>query len=655
FNTTAGNPVKKILLKLNLSDHRKLKEGGEGTYLRRLHNSSIDELKYSFFANQSCGPQLDHEDLEQNTGRKLQFDAKEPVGFDKTKVECFNCHNTGHFAREYRSKGNQESRRRDAGNTGYKAKDNMRRPRKQEEPKALVTIDGDGIDWTGHAEDKQKNFALMAYNNLGSNIEVTSCSKECKESYAKLKKLYDEQREQLGDASIEIQAYTQALKKVEAQLVYHQQNQLVYEEKIRFMKIDLDDKTNVLTYHKKLLAEAVKEKEELKTKLENFQSSSKGLSKLLNSQMSAKDKSGLGYGDQIHKGVLSYENEVLESVFDNESNFTYGLKQSKTSESAANTSDFVSCESNSSVETLESMPKPTINEPKVVSKPKVWSDTPIIEEYELDSDDENVIKPLKEQKKPSFAFVNTVKHVKTPRETVKEQNTCSQSPKVDKKNWNGLMSKKLGLGYGFTKKACFVCASFSHLIRDCDFHEKRMAKQIELNKQMGKGTGKRENRPVWNNVQRLNHQNKFVPTAVLTKTGIFPVNTARQNLSIQAAATCTARKINTARPIVNKIRPRSNIYKSHSPIRKPYNRTTTPKENFANHKVNIAGDKTVSAVGGNRETVVKASAGCNWRSKIYYWNKVSKYNSRSNSSKNVNSKDPLGRSKSAMAWVPKRN
>ncbi|GJY33776.1 hypothetical protein Tco_0418245 [Tanacetum coccineum] len=45
------------------------------------------------------------------------------------------------------------------------------------------------------------------------NTEVTSCSKECKESYAKLKKLYDEQREQLGDASIEIHAYTQALKK----------------------------------------------------------------------------------------------------------------------------------------------------------------------------------------------------------------------------------------------------------------------------------------------------------------------------------------------------------------------------------------------------------------------------------------------------------
>ncbi|GJZ86738.1 ribonuclease H-like domain-containing protein [Tanacetum coccineum] len=436
---------------------------------------------------------MDHEDLEQldefnleemdlkwqvamismrlkkfykKTGRRLQFDAKEPVGFDKTKVECFNCHKTGHFAREYKSKGNQESRRRDAGNTGYKAKDNMRRPGKQEEPKALVTL-----DWE------------------------------------------------------EIKAYTLALAKVEAQLVCHQKNQLWYEEKIRFMKIDLDDKTDVLTYHKKLLAEAVKEKEELKTKLENFQSSSKGLSKLLNSQMSVKDKSGLGYRDQVHEGVLSYENEVFQSVFDSRSSdvedshvhdrfanvegmhavpplmtgnymplgpdrevddsmFTYGPKQSKTSECDTQTSNFDSCESNSSVETLKSMPEPVVVKPKVVSQPKVWSDAPIIEEYESDSDDKYVIQPSKEQEKPSFAFVNIVKHVKPPRETVKEQNTYSPSPKADKRFWNGLMSKRLGLGYGFTKKACFVCGSFSHLIRDCNFHDKRMAKQVELNQKL---------------------------------------------------------------------------------------------------------------------------------------------------------------------------
>ncbi|GJV35985.1 putative ribonuclease H-like domain-containing protein [Tanacetum coccineum] len=225
----------------------------------------------------------------------------------------------------------------------------------------------------------------MAYSSSSSNAnsKVHTCSTECVESYAKLKKLYDEQREQLGDASIEIQAYTQALKK-------------------------------------KLLAEAVKEKEELKTKLENFQSSSKGLSKLLNSQMSKRDKSGLGYGDQVHDGVLSYENEVFQSVFDSRSSdvedspvhdrfanvegmhavpppmtgnympsgpdreiddsmFTYGPKQSKTSESDTQTSNYDSCESNSSIETLESVPKPVVVEPNVDNPQRALKNKEIID------------------------------------------------------------------------------------------------------------------------------------------------------------------------------------------------------------------------------------------------------------------------------------
>ncbi|GJV33241.1 ribonuclease H-like domain-containing protein [Tanacetum coccineum] len=479
---------------------------------------------------------------------------------------------------------------------------------------------------------------------------------------------------------IEIQAYTQALKKVEAQLVAHQQSQLWYEEKIRFMKIDLDDKTDVLTYHKKLLAEAEKEKEDLKAKVEKWHNSSKNLNILLNSQMSAKDKAGLGYGDQMNKSVLSYENEVFQSVFvsrtsdiedspvndryaegmhavpppmtgiyipsgpDKEiddSQFTYGPKQSKPSESDARSSDFNSCESNCSEETHESMPEPVVNEPKVVSEPKVWSDAPIIEEYESDSEDEHVSLPTKEQEIPSFAFINTDKHVKTPRQTVIEQNTCSQSPKPDKKDCSGLMSKKLGLGFGYTKKACFVCGSFSHLIRDCDFHEKRMAKQAELNNRMSKGSSQREIRPVWNNVQRMNHQNQFVPKAVLTRTGKIPVNTARtsstntvntarHNFNSQAVPINAARKVNTVKPIVNNARPKAGFHKSVSPFRKSFNRTTTLRTNVSKQKDNTAEVNAVSAVKGKRETAVKSSAGCNWRPKRHYWNQVSKYNGGSN-------------------------
>nr|GEV16669.1 reverse transcriptase domain-containing protein [Tanacetum cinerariifolium] len=87
------------------------------------------------------------------TGRKMHFDAKELVGFDRTKVECFNCHNTGHFARECRSKRNQESRRRDAGNTRHKARDNGRIPTKQDEPKAMVTIDGNDVACEEYAQE----------------------------------------------------------------------------------------------------------------------------------------------------------------------------------------------------------------------------------------------------------------------------------------------------------------------------------------------------------------------------------------------------------------------------------------------------------------------------------------------------------------------
>ncbi|GJS38760.1 ribonuclease H-like domain-containing protein [Tanacetum coccineum] len=240
-----------------------------------------------------------------------------PVGFDKTKVECYNCHKTGPFARECRNKGTQDNKRRDAWNSGNK---DGNRSGKKEESKALVTVDGEGVDWSNHSEDE--DYALMACNSSDSDTEVISCSTKCKESYANLKKLYDAQREQLSDASVEIKAYSQGLKKVEAQLVAHQQGQLWYEQKIKFMKIDLDDKTDVLTYHKKLLTEAQKEKDDLKAKVEKWQNSSKNLGKLLNSQMSAYDKFRLGYGDHRYNGILSYENKVLQSVFKGkESNF----------------------------------------------------------------------------------------------------------------------------------------------------------------------------------------------------------------------------------------------------------------------------------------------------------------------------------------------
>ncbi|GJS83742.1 hypothetical protein Tco_0750283 [Tanacetum coccineum] len=168
------------------------------------HNSQYEQTSsYSLHANQSSCPQLDYEDLEQLDEFDLEeIDLKWQVAMILMRMKKFY-KKTGHFARECRTKGNQDIRRRDAWNSSNK---DGRRSAKQEDSRALVTIDGEGVDWTSHSEEEE-DYALMACNSSGSDTEVTSCSNECKESYAKLKKLYDAQREQLSDASIEIKAY----------------------------------------------------------------------------------------------------------------------------------------------------------------------------------------------------------------------------------------------------------------------------------------------------------------------------------------------------------------------------------------------------------------------------------------------------------------
>ncbi|GKE94397.1 ribonuclease H-like domain-containing protein, partial [Tanacetum coccineum] len=106
-------------------------------------------------------------------GRKLIFNGKELIGFDKTKVECFNCHRRGHFARECRAPRNQGNMNGDAG---YRSRDNTRRTVSVEtsdalviQGNALIVQDGLAYDWSYIAQDEPTEFAFMAYisNSLG--------------------------------------------------------------------------------------------------------------------------------------------------------------------------------------------------------------------------------------------------------------------------------------------------------------------------------------------------------------------------------------------------------------------------------------------------------------------------------------------------------
>ncbi|GJR48314.1 uncharacterized mitochondrial protein-like protein [Tanacetum coccineum] len=129
--------------------------------------SLSDATVYAFLANQPNGSQLVHEDLEQiheddleeidlkwqlallsmrarkyyqRTGKKITINGSDTTGYDKSKVECFNCHKMGYFARECRGSRNQESRPRN--------QDSSRRTMnvKDTSSKAMVAIDGASFD-----------------------------------------------------------------------------------------------------------------------------------------------------------------------------------------------------------------------------------------------------------------------------------------------------------------------------------------------------------------------------------------------------------------------------------------------------------------------------------------------------------------------------
>ncbi|GJU57423.1 putative ribonuclease H-like domain-containing protein [Tanacetum coccineum] len=167
----------------------------------QVNASNIDNLSdaviCAFLASQPNNPQLAHEDLQQihlddleemdlrwqmamltmrarrflkNTGRKLTINGNESVGFDKSKVECYNCHKKGHFAKECRAPRNQD----------YKNKESTRRtvPVETSTSTALVSCDGlGGYDWSDQAEEGP-NYALMAYSSSSSDSEIVdNCKK----------------------------------------------------------------------------------------------------------------------------------------------------------------------------------------------------------------------------------------------------------------------------------------------------------------------------------------------------------------------------------------------------------------------------------------------------------------------------------------------
>nr|GEZ72320.1 hypothetical protein [Tanacetum cinerariifolium] len=120
------------------------------------------------------------------TGKKISIQGTDMARFDKSKVECFNCHKMGYFARECRAPRSQDRGRRDNYKQGSKVE--------EQTPKALMAIEGVGWDWSYMENDKENHaliadeeipteFALMAKTSVESEVFDNSlCSKACKKN-----------------------------------------------------------------------------------------------------------------------------------------------------------------------------------------------------------------------------------------------------------------------------------------------------------------------------------------------------------------------------------------------------------------------------------------------------------------------------------------
>nr|GEU94269.1 hypothetical protein [Tanacetum cinerariifolium] len=340
----------------------------------------------SFFVSQSNSPQLDNDELKQidandleemdlkwqmamltmraksflqRTRRNLEANGTTFIGFKMSKVECYNYHRRGHFAKEYMS-------HRDTRN-----KDTQRR-----------------------------------------NVLVESSTSNT-----------------LVKSQFDVLSYKTSLESVEARLVVYQQNENMFKEDFKLLKLDVMLRDNAIVELRKKFKKVEQERDELKLTLENFQTSSKNLSKLLERQIT--NKTRLGYDHQVFYSQVFTSDELtgFESDVSVPTSLVHDRYKSGEGYHAVPCHiqellcplkpDLVFPDASTVSEIVLNVlnVKPSTTKPTKDMSQSNRPSAPIIKDWVSDSKDESEGEPMPTQKAPSF--VQTFEYVKTPRTSVK--------------------------------------------------------------------------------------------------------------------------------------------------------------------------------------------------------------------------------------------
>ncbi|GKA41285.1 retrovirus-related pol polyprotein from transposon TNT 1-94 [Tanacetum coccineum] len=380
-------------------------------------------------------------------------------------------------------------------------------------------------------------------------------------------------------ARLEVQGYELALESLESRILGHKKNELAWGEKYEIQR----------------------------PMILNASKSSKGLNKLLNSQMSAKDKNGLGYGTQLDEisNKSETDSEISMSVFE--------VRSSDEEITPAN-------DRFSKADGYHAVPPPITGN---FLTPRADISFAGLDEYAIRK---KIIESKTTKPKDNTSESKTS-------ETVGKTNKVEKSkPKINRdkviiEDWNSndeddvsRRKQLLGPELRLMRLKQLKLKSTDHLIKDCDFYAK---KSLEPKLKTVVNTGQRVVKPVCDNAKRVNHQkfsNKlkypqtrrtFIPKGVLTETGL--INPVRPNGKIAVhtvSTTSTARPVGTARPFAPKIaqtgsairpiyprmenvRPRA----SYSPIKRSYYTKQAFRPKNLKQDVKTSGVKNMTTAG----------------------------------------------------------
>ncbi|GJT59489.1 ribonuclease H-like domain-containing protein [Tanacetum coccineum] len=277
------------------------------TQVNDAYSTNIDNLSddviCAFFASQPNSPQLVHENLQQiypddmeemdlrwqmamltirarrflkNTGRKLTVNGNETISFDKSKVDCYNCHKRGHFARECKAPRNQDNKNKESSRRSV--------PIETSTSITLVSCDGlGGYDWSDQAEEGP-NYALMAFSSSSPNSEVSNdsiCSKSCLETVELLKSQNDQLLKDLKKSELMVLGYKTGLESVEEKLKVYKANESIYLQDIKGLKFEIHIGEITIRELRKKLEIVQKEKDGIQLNVDKFEHASKSLNKLI--------------------------------------------------------------------------------------------------------------------------------------------------------------------------------------------------------------------------------------------------------------------------------------------------------------------------------------------------------------------------------------